>query len=207
VKCPYCGSDVRKVKECYIMEGGRRVAYYVCEGCGSRFKQVVDRGREVIVRVGYHDQHYLLLKGSLENFLHSLRDFVERRSELIRQFPADTFLWGARRAGRRVKAEVGVFLYVTKNQYNGGGLALYGRLLGVKEFSGKYWPSGRWRLLLPIRVEKVAEGVIEHHDDPTKWRLPDRRRLEELCLRILPSIRAVKPEQGEKLKELLKPLR
>jgi len=39
--------------------------------------------------------------------------------------------------GRRVKAEVGVFLYVTKNQYNGGGLALYGRLLGVKEFSGK----------------------------------------------------------------------
>jgi hypothetical protein len=53
----------------------------------------------------------------------------------------------------------------------------------------------------------VAEGVIEHHDDPTKWRLPDRQRLEELCLRILPSIRTVKPEQGEKLKELLKPLR
>jgi hypothetical protein len=31
----------------------------------------VDRGREVIVRVGHHDQYYLLLKGSLENFLHS----------------------------------------------------------------------------------------------------------------------------------------
>jgi len=121
VKCPYCGSaDARKVNECYIMEGGRRVAHYVCGGCGIRFKQVVDRGREVIVRVGYHDQYYLLLKGSLENFFHSLRDFVERRSELIRQFPADTFLWGARRADRRVKAEVGVFLYVTNTM--GAGL-------------------------------------------------------------------------------------
>jgi len=71
VKCPYCGSGARKVKGCYIMEGGRRVAYYVCGGCGSRLKQVVDRRREVIVRMGYHDQYYLLLKGSLENFLYS----------------------------------------------------------------------------------------------------------------------------------------
>jgi hypothetical protein len=96
---------------------------------------------------------------------------------------------------------------VTKNQYNGGGLALYGRLLEVRRFTGRYWPSGRWRRLLPIRVERVAEGVIEHRDDPTKWRLPDRRRLEELGLRMLPGIRTVKPEQGERLKELLKPLR
>jgi len=150
---------------------------------------------------------YLLLKGSLENFLHSLGDFVGRRSELIRQFPAGVFLWGAGRVDSRVKAGVGVFLYVTKNQYNEGGLVLYGRLLDVREFSGRYWPSGEWRHLLPIKTEKAAEGVVESPNDPAKWRLPDRRRLEELGVRILPGIQTVKPELAEKLAELLKPLR
>ena len=206
MKCPYCGSNTRKVKECYAAEGGYREAYYVCMSCGSRFKHRVDRKREVIVKVSSSDSYCLLLKGSVENFLHSLRDFMERRSKLIRRFPAGVFLWGARRVDSRIKAGVGVFLYVTKNQYNEGGLALYGRLLEVRKFSGRYWPSGRWRYLLPIKVGKVAEGVLESLNDPIKWRLPDRRRLEELGVRILPGIRTVKPEQEEKLKELLKPL-
>jgi hypothetical protein len=205
VKCPYCCSDTKKVKEC-ITEEGRRIAYYICGGCGNRFKHIVDVERNVVARVA-SDSYYLLFKASVENFLYSLRDFVERRSELIRQFPAGTFLWGARRVDRRVKMGVGVFLYVTKNQYNGGGLALYGRLLEVKKFSGRYWPSGRWRYLLPIKVERVAEGVMESPNDPAKWRLPDRQRLEELGVRILPGIRTVKPELGERLKELLKPLK
>jgi DNA-directed RNA polymerase subunit RPC12/RpoP len=207
MKCPYCGSDTRKVKECYATERGYREAYYVCGSCGSRFKHWADGKREVIVKVGSSDSYYLLLKGSVENFLHSLRDFVGRRSELIRQFPAGTFLWGAGRVDSRVKAGVGVFLYVTKNQYNEGGLVLYGRLLDVREFSGRYWPSGKWRYLLPIKVERVAEGVVEDPNDPAKWRLPDRRRLEELGVRILPGVRTVKPEQGEKLKELLMPVK
>jgi len=136
-----------------------------------------------------------------------LGDFVGRRSELIRQFPAGVFLWGASRVDSRVKARVGVFLYVTKNQYNEGGLVLYGRLLDVREFSGRYWPSGEWHYLLPIKAEKAAEGVIESPNDPTKWRLPDRQRLEELGVRILPGIQTMKPEPAEKLAELLKPLR
>jgi len=58
----------------------------------------------------------------------------------------------------RVKAGVGVFLYVTKNQYNEGGLVLYGRLLDVREFSGRYWPSGEWRHLLPIKSQSWGLG-------------------------------------------------
>ena len=150
---------------------------------------------------------YLLLKGSLENFLHSLGDFVGRRSELARQFPAGVFLWGASRVDSRVKAGVGVFLYVAKNQYNEGGLVLYGRLLDVREFSGRYWPSGEWRYLLPIKAERAAGGVVEDPDDPAKWRLPDRRRLEELGVRILPGVQTVKPELAEKLADLLEALR
>jgi DNA-directed RNA polymerase subunit RPC12/RpoP len=207
LKCPYCGFDARKVKECYIAEKKRHVVYYVCMSCGNRFKHVVGGRREVVVKVDSPDSYYLLFKGTLENFLFSLRDFAERRSELIRQFSAGIFLWGASRMDSRIKAGIGVFLCVTKNQYNEGGLALYGRLLDVKKFSGRYWPSGKWNYLLPIRVERVAEGVLESPSDLAKWRLPDRRRLEELGVRILPGIRTVKPEQGEKLKNLLKPLR
>ncbi len=207
LKCPYCGADAKKVKECYIVEKGRRVEYYVCKSCGSRLMHIIGRGKETIVKMGPSDSYYLLFKGTLENFLFSLHDFIERRSGLIRQFPAGTFLWGANRVDSRVKAGVGVFLYVTKNWYNEGGLVLYGRLLEVRRFSGRYWPSGRWRHLLPIRVERAAEGVVESPYDPARWRLPDRRRLEELGVKILPGIRTVRPEQGEKLKELLRPLR
>jgi hypothetical protein len=206
LKCPYCGSDARKVKECYTAEKDCNIAHYVCRVCGIRFKHIMDGEIEMIVKVGSSDSYYLLFKASAENFLFSLRDFVERRSGLIRQFPAGTFLWGVRRVDRRIKAGVGVFLYVTKNRYNGGGLALYGRLLEVREFTGRYWPSGRWRHLLPIRAERAAEEVVEYPNDPVKWRLPDRRRLEELGVKILPGIRTVKPKQGEELKDLLNPL-
>jgi len=41
-----------------------------------------------------------------------------------------------------VKAVVGASLYVTKNQYNVDGLALYGRLLEVRRFTDRYWPFG-----------------------------------------------------------------
>jgi hypothetical protein len=112
-------------------------------------------------------------------------------------------LWGP---SRRAKAGAPIHP-LRENRRNSGRPALYGRLLDVREFSGRYWPSGMWCYLLSIRVERVAEGVIEHPDDPTKWRLPDRRKLEELDMRILPGIRTVKLEQGEKLKELLKSLR
>jgi hypothetical protein len=208
VKCPDCNADARNIRVGYT-EKGLHVAYYVCRVCGNGFIHIVSGGMEVIVKESKEpsDPYYLLLKGTLENFLYSLRDFVERRSDLIRQFPAGVFLWGAKRVDKRVKTGVGVFLYVTKNRYNEGGLVLYGRLLDVRKFSGRYWPSGRWRYLLPVRVERVAEGVMENPNDPARWRLPDRRQLEELGVKILPGIRTVEPEQGKRLKELLRPLR
>lgn len=65
---------------------------------------------------------------------------------------------GARRVDGCVETVVDASLYITKNQYNVGGLALYGRLLEVRRLTGRYWPSGRWGYPLPIRVEGVAEG-------------------------------------------------
>ena len=48
---------------------------------------------------------------------------------------------------------------------------------------------------------------MESPNDPAKWRLPDRRRLEELGVRILPGVQTVKPELAEKLADLLEALR
>ncbi len=145
----------------------------------------------------------LLLKGSLENFLYSLHDYLERRTTLIKQYKPGTFLWGAKRIDNRIKKGVEVFLYITKNQYNEGGLALYGTLLDVKELGEKYWPQGEWLYLLPIKVEKIAKSITENPYDPSKWRLPTRYVLEELGIKILPGLQTIKVEMAEKLKSLL----
>lgn len=145
----------------------------------------------------------LLLKGSLENFLHSLRDYFERRSQLIRHFPPGTFLWGARRIDSRVKKGVGVFIYVTRNQYNEGGLALYGTLHDVAELKERYWPQGEWSYLLPIAVNKIAKSVVKNPEDPTRWNLPTRFKLKELGVTVLPGIQTIERELAEKLIDLI----
>jgi len=43
--------------------------------------------------------------------------------------------------------------------------------------------------------------------NPARWRLPDRRRLEELGVRIQPGVQTVKPELAERLVDLLETLR
>jgi hypothetical protein len=84
---------------------------------------------------------------------------------------------------------LGVFLYVTKNQYNEGGLVLYGRLLKVGKFSGRYWPSGEWRYLLPIKAQRAAGGAVESPNDTASW-CPDKKRLEELA-KVAGAVRVV----------------
>jgi hypothetical protein len=101
---------------------------------------------------------------------------------------------------------LGVFLYVTKNQYNEDRLVLYGRLLDVMEFSGRYWPSGEWRYLLPIKAQRAAGDVVESPSDTASW-CPDKKRLEELGVRKLSGVQTVKPELTEKLLGLLEALR
>ena len=101
---------------------------------------------------------------------------------------------------------LGAFLYLTKNQYNEDGLVLYGRLLEVRKFSGRYWPSGEWRYLLPIKAQRAAGGAVESPSDTASW-CPDKKRLEELGVRKLPGVQTVKPELTEKLLGLLEALR
>ena len=72
----------------------------------------------------------------------------------------------------------------------------------LRQPRGRYWPSGEWRYLLPIKAERAAGSVVESPNDPARWRLPDRRRLEELGVRILPGVQTVKPELAEKLAAL-----
>jgi len=43
--------------------------------------------------------------------------------------------------------------------------------------------------------------------NPARWRLPDRRRLEELGVRIQAVVQTVKPELAERLVDLLETLR
>lgn len=146
----------------------------------------------------------LLLKGSLENFHHSLVDFLERKSQLIRRFPAGAFLWGAKRVDQRVRPGAGVLLYVNRNQFNEGGVALYGELAEVGELKERYWPQGDWPLYLVLKVKATAEGVRENPQEPSRWRLIDRHALAQLGVRILPGIQTIPEDKAREIITKLK---
>ncbi len=141
----------------------------------------------------------LLLKGSLANFRHSLKDFLERGSDLIKRYPPGTFLWGFKRVDARVKSGIDVFIYVTRNEYNEGGIALYGTLKEVAKASVRYWPEGEWAYLAPIAVKATAPGVVDHPDDPSKWRVVTRAELRELGVTVLPGVQNISQDIAEKI--------
>jgi len=129
----------------------------------------------------------LLLKGSLRNFLHSLDDYIWRKS-LAAKYPRDVFLWGARTQSSLYREGTKVLLYITrKNEYGINGVALYGTLMEPGFLEEDYWQEGEYPILLPIRVIKFARGVLEHPDDPSSWRLVDLATLRRLG--VVPSRR------------------
>jgi len=71
----------------------------------------------------------LLLKGGIKNFLHSFTDYLVRRSQLITRFPAGVFIWGARARSSLLVEGSKVLLYLSRNEFNNGGIVLYGELL------------------------------------------------------------------------------
>jgi len=79
----------------------------------------------------------LLLKGGLGNFLHSLRDYL-RRESLAAKYPRGVFLWGARTRSSLYEDEAKALLYITRNEYNGGGVALYGVLMEPEFLEERY---------------------------------------------------------------------
>ncbi|ABO08141.1 hypothetical protein [Pyrobaculum calidifontis] len=148
---------------------------------------------------------YLLFKGRLANFSHSLLDYLERRSALIRRFLPGVFLWGASRRNSLLQEGAHVFLYVAKEVGFPGGVVLYGVLQKPEELLEKYWPEGEWPILLPIKVERLAPGVAESPLDPSRWRPVTLAQLQQIGVRVLPSPAQPLPE--EKAKALLSLLR
>jgi len=145
----------------------------------------------------------LLLKGGIKNFLHSLNDYMERKSRLINTFPKGVFIWGARARSSLLVEGSKALLYLSKNEFNDGGIVLYGELLRPFETSERYWPEGEWSVILPIKVLKFAKGVVERPDDPASWRLVDRNKLAELGVKVLPGIQKIDDDLIEKIASLI----
>ncbi len=146
---------------------------------------------------------YLLLKGKLANFQHSLMDYLERCSALIGRFPPGTLLWGARQRYTYFREGATVFLYVSREAGFPGGVVLYGTLQRPEELRERYWLEGDWPLLLPIRVEKLASGVVEAPRNPAAWRPVTLSQLAELGVRPLPSPGQKLPEDKAKALQAL----
>jgi len=144
----------------------------------------------------------LLLKGGVVNFLHSLRDYVERRS-LAARFPPGVFLWGARSRSSLYVEGVKVLLYLSKSEYGPGGVALFGTLERPVELRERYWPEGEWLILLPIRVVNFARGVLENLDNPRAWKLVTREVLAQLGVKVLPGPQKIDDKVVEEIVKLM----
>jgi len=144
----------------------------------------------------------LLLKGGLGNFFHSLRDYL-RREPLAAKHPRGVFLWGARTRWSEYKEGARALLYITKNEYNGGGVALYGVLMEPEFLEERYWPEGLYPILLPIKAVKFARGVLERPDDPSRWKLVEYATLKRFGVVLRPGPQKVDNWIVEKIVEIM----
>jgi len=144
----------------------------------------------------------IMLKGTLENFQRSLRDYLYRDS-LAANYSQDVILWGARRPSRLYKEGTRVFLYIKKDKHTQGGIVLYGILINPEPLKVKYWPEGEWPVLLPIKVIKFAKGVLEYPDNPKRWKLVDRETLKRLGIIPTRGVQRIDNAIAEKIVEIM----
>lgn len=145
---------------------------------------------------------YILLKGKLNNFMFSLEDYITKKSNIIKRFPQDVLLWGGSRTYSLYEKGANVFLYLSREVDFQGGVVLYGELLTPQQLKEKYWPEGEWPILLPIKIKKLAQGVVENPKDPEKWKIITLDKLKELGIRPLPGIQKIEDETGGKIVKL-----
>ena len=146
---------------------------------------------------------YVLLKGTLSNFLVSLNDYKTRKSKLIQKYPQGSFIWGFNQSSKLLKNQVRAFLYLTKSgSHSKGGIVLEGEIIDVAELSEKYWPEGEWKYYVALKIIHIPKSVLST-TDTTKWKIVDLDKLKEIGVKILPGIQKIDDTLGKRIERLL----
>jgi len=146
---------------------------------------------------------YVLLKGTLSNFLVSLNDYKTRKSKLIQKYPQGSFIWGFNQSSKLLKNQVRAFLYLTKSgSHSKGGIVLEGEIIDVAELSEKYWPEGEWKYYVALKIIHIPKSVLST-TDATKWKTIDWEKLKEIGVKILPGIQKIDDTLGKRIERLL----
>lgn len=145
---------------------------------------------------------YTVLKGKMTNFLFSLDDMKERKSELIKKYPQFTFIWGENRHYSFLTKGTKVLFYLSGDKIPSG-IIFEGELLDFKDLDTKYWPEGEWKYYMPIKVITIPKSVLESKD-PTKWDYVKYEELKQVGFRPLPGTQKIDDSIGNKIVELLK---
>lgn len=148
---------------------------------------------------------YVLLKGTLTNFLVSLKDYKERKSSLIRRYPQGSFIWGLNKSTSLLKKGTKAFLYLNKSESFSGGVVLEGDILDFAELTEKYWPVGEWKYYVALKVLLIPETIYST-EDINSWSLIKLDKLKELGIKVLPGIQKIDDNLGEKLEKALSEL-
>ena len=149
---------------------------------------------------------YVLLKGTITNFLTSLNDFKSRKSELISKYPVGSLIWGLSKKSNLLEDGTKAFLYLNKAENFPGGIILEGEVIEVSKLKENYWPEGKWNYYVVLKVLKIPSSVV-NYSDISKWEIVRLDKLRELGLRILPGIQKLDEKLGIKIEKALNELK
>ena len=145
---------------------------------------------------------YILLKGTLTNFLTSLDDYIHRKTTLINKYPKGSFIWGLNKKSSLLEHGTKAFLYLNKAENFPGGIVLEGEVIEVSELKEKYWQEGEWGYYVVINVLRIPNSVRKEKD-VSKWNIVSLDKLKELGLKVLPGVQKLNDELGAKIEEAL----
>jgi hypothetical protein len=148
---------------------------------------------------------YIIINGKIGNFLFSLDDYLNRKSDLIRSFEQCVFIWGVSRLYSVERPGTKVLLYLSKDEERGfdGCIALAGEIRETGELKGKYWPEGDWPYYMVLKVSAIPKSIIRSRN-PRDWRCVSREELrEKYNIRPLPGIQKVSQGIGKEIEREL----
>jgi len=149
--------------------------------------------------------------GSVDNVIHSIKDALLRKTEIIKEKPLGRLLWGLHSGYRN---------FYNSGSYKGKEVFIYAKnpvkaylVYGVIEDSfpdnRPYWPKNskyndNWPYRFLIKILRIPKSIKENPDDPSKWNQEELISFKEVKIPVPQSSLIYLSEDGiSKLKRLM----
>ena len=153
---------------------------------------------------------FICFVGNDNNVTHSIKDAFLRFSDIIKEKPPGSLIWGFHSGYRNEyesKVENGdeVFLYAI---HPIKAWLLYGVIIDRFVDPTPYWPKDsprkdKWPLRVLIKILKVPKSILDNQDDTSKWNTEEFIPHDKVRINVRRSLVFLKQDEANRLKELM----